>query len=60
MLQSEKSPLGSGTIMDSKKTKENTQLQTPAMFLVKEKMTQEVEPGTQRASLRPFENYFQR
>lgn len=57
-LQSEKSPFGSGTIMGSKKTKENNLLQTLVMFHVKERVTQRVEPRAQRAALRHFDNYF--
>ena len=55
-----KSPLGPGTIMGSKKTKENNLLQTLAMFHIKERMTQKEEPRAQRAALRHFENYFQK
>lgn len=55
-----KSPLGSGTIMGSKKTKENNLLQTLAMFHIKERVTERVEPRAQGAALRHFENYFQK
>lgn len=55
-----KSPLGSETIMGSKKAKESNQLQTPAMFQVKRRMTQRMESRAPRAALQPFENCFQK
>lgn len=55
-----KSPLGSGTIMDSKKAKESNQLRTPAMSQVKRRMTQRVELRAPRAALQSFENCFQK
>lgn len=55
-----KSLLGSVTSMGSKKAKESNQLQTPAIFHVKRRMTQRVESRAPRAALKPFENCFQK
>lgn len=55
-----KSPLGSETIMDSKKAKESNQLQTAAVFHVKRRVTRRVESRAPRAALQPFENCFQK